>query len=156
MQRFPNWESPPGEFLDPETKSLAEAPGLNPKSCPSASEKMMKTAMPREAKTYYVYIMTNRSLELYVGVTSKLEQLGQRRKDGSVERPASRHYFDRLVYFERWAHPGSAIRRGREIKSWRRLRKIQLIVAENPEWKDLSEVSGKRILRWRTESKPTK
>jgi putative endonuclease len=101
--------------------------------------------MHPDPKTYYVYIMTNRSRTLYVGVTSNLEQRVWRHKNGYFEGFTSRYKIDRLVYFERWSHPGSAIHREKELKGWKRIRKIALIVSMNPEWQDLSEEWGKPI-----------
>jgi putative endonuclease len=43
-----------------------------------------------------------------------------------------------LVYFERYGSVGKAIRREKELKNWRREKKIELIEASNPEWHDLS------------------
>jgi putative endonuclease len=103
--------------------------------------------MHPDPKTYYVYIMTNRSRTLYVGVTSNLEQRVWRHKKGYFEGFTSRYKIDRLVYFERWSHPGTAIAREKQLKGWKRIKKIALIVSMNPEWKDLSEEWGKQPQR---------
>ena len=55
----------------------------------------------------------------------------------------SRYRIDRLVWFERHGDVGAAIARETQIKGWTRARKMALIVAENPEWRDLSEEWGK-------------
>jgi len=44
-----------------------------------------------------------------------------------------------LVYYEEFVYPDAAIRREKEIKSWRRGKKIRLIESMNPQWKDLAE-----------------
>jgi putative endonuclease len=49
------------------------------------------------------------------------------------------HYnLTRLVYYEMFAYPGDAIAREKEIKGWRRSKKIALIESVNPQWNDLA------------------
>ena len=99
-----------------------------------------------DAKTYYVYIMTNRSKTLYTGMTSKLENRVWQHKQGHFENSfTSKYKLDRLVYYESWGDPVSAITREKQIKGWLRIKKIALIVSMNPEWRDLSEDWGKPI-----------
>ncbi|MCA9920704.1 MAG: GIY-YIG nuclease family protein, partial [Anaerolineales bacterium] len=50
----------------------------------------------------------------------------------------ARYNIDRLVYIETFNDVRDAIAREKQIKSWRRSKKIALIEAENPRWKDLS------------------
>lgn len=50
----------------------------------------------------------------------------------------ARYYIDRLVYFERTANVTAAIRREKQIKGWSRRRKLELIAATNPAFKDLA------------------
>jgi putative endonuclease len=91
--------------------------------------------------------MTNRSRTLYVGVTSNLERRVQEHKTGTVPGSFTQRYrLDRLVYYERFARITSAIDREKQIKGWLRIKKIVLIVSQNPEWKDLSEEWGKNFL----------
>ena len=45
----------------------------------------------------------------------------------------------RLVYYEHFADIRDAIAREKQLKKWRREKKVWLIERENPEWKDLSE-----------------
>ncbi len=57
---------------------------------------------------------------------------------------------DRLIYFERFTTPQGGINREKQIKGWKRIRKIALIVEQNPIWRDLSEDWGKpAISTWR-------
>jgi putative endonuclease len=86
----------------------------------------------------YVYIMTNRSKTLYTGVTSDLEKRVWEHKNHLREGFTSRYNIDRLVYFERFQNISSAIGREKQIKNMHRIDKMKLIVAMNPEWKDLS------------------
>jgi putative endonuclease len=51
---------------------------------------------------------------------------------------SKKYNIDKLVYFEETNDVMSAIAREKEIKSWARKKKIELIEASNPDWKDLS------------------
>ena len=93
----------------------------------------------REPHTYFVYIMTNRSKTLYVGVTGNLIQRVRLHKLGIGSRFTTRYRLDRLVYFERFEDVRNAIEREKRIKGWLRLKKIALIVSVNPSWRDLSQ-----------------
>jgi hypothetical protein len=46
---------------------------------------------------------------------------------------------DRLVHFETTSDVRAAIAREKQIKGWKRVRKVALIEAENPRWLDLSK-----------------
>jgi putative endonuclease len=92
----------------------------------------------RPQKTYFVYIMTNRSKTLYTGVTKSLLRRVREHKLGIGSRFAAKYKIDRLAYFERFEDVRNAIEREKEIKGWLRIKKIALIISANPEWKDLS------------------
>jgi putative endonuclease len=90
-------------------------------------------------KTYFTYIMSNKSRRLYVGATSELQARVFKHKNKWYEGSfTARYRFDMLVYFETYAHPSEAIEREKEIKGWRREKKLRLILAVNPDWADLS------------------
>jgi putative endonuclease len=89
-------------------------------------------------KTFFVYIMTNRSKTLYTGVTNSLVRRVREHKAGSGVGFAVKYRVDRLVYFERFQDVRDAIEREKQIKGWLRRKKITLIVSVNPEWGDLS------------------
>ena len=91
-----------------------------------------------ERKTYFVYIMTNRSKTLYTGVTNNLVRRVREHKTGTGSRFAAKYKLDRLVYFERFEDIHNAIEREKIIKGWLRIKKIALIVSVNPPWRDLS------------------
>ena len=95
--------------------------------------------MHSAARFYYVYIMTNRSKSLYTGVTGNLERRVLEHKQGIKGEFAARYKIDRLAYFERFGDIRAAIGREKQIKGWLRIKKIELVVSMNPEWKDLSE-----------------
>ncbi|HEY6972554.1 MAG TPA: GIY-YIG nuclease family protein [Candidatus Angelobacter sp.] len=91
------------------------------------------------AKTYFTYIMSNKSRRLYVGATSELQVRVFKHKNGWYEGSfTGRYCFDMLVYFETYSHPMDAIAREKEIKGWRREKKLRLVLAANPDWADLS------------------
>lgn len=90
-------------------------------------------------RRYYVYIMTNRSRTLYVGVTNDLERRVHEHKSESIEGFTKRYKLNRLVYLDATSSIEGAINREKELKKWRRSKKIDLIEAANPGWKDLSE-----------------
>lgn len=90
-------------------------------------------------KTYFVYIMSNKSRRLYVGVTSELAaRVFQHKNKWYKSSFTARYKFDMLVYYESLGDPNDAIQREKEIKGWRREKKLKLILAMNPNWADLS------------------
>jgi putative endonuclease len=82
--------------------------------------------------------MSNKSRRLYTGITSDLPKRVQQHKSKLCGGFTSRYNFDMLVYFEEYSQVISAITREKEIKGWRRAKKLELIVAQNPDWADLS------------------
>jgi putative endonuclease len=96
-------------------------------------------------KRYYVYILTNRSKTLYVGITSNLEGRIWQHKNHVFPGFTDHYQIDRLVWFETYGDVHAAIAREKEIKGWTRARKMALVVASNPTWRDLSEDWGKPI-----------
>ena len=88
---------------------------------------------------YYVYIMASPSGTLYVGMTNNLQQRVYEHKHGLIQGFTKKYNVTRLVYFEETGDVQSAIAREKEIKKWRRSKKIALIESLNPKWQDLSE-----------------
>jgi putative endonuclease len=90
-------------------------------------------------RQYHVYVLTNRRYGvLYTGVTSDLPRRLSQHREKSVPGFTDRYNATRLVYLETTADVRSAIAREKQIKSWVRQRKIELIERINPEWRDLS------------------
>ena len=87
---------------------------------------------------YYIYIMSNRSSTLYIGVINDLLKRVLQHKEKLVDGFTKRYAIDRLVYYESGESIESAISREKQLKGWRRDRKIELVESVNPEWKDLS------------------
>ena len=90
-------------------------------------------------KLYYVYMLTNRTNKvIYTGVTNDLARRIYEYKHKMIEGFTSRYNLDKLVYFESCMDVRSAIEKEKQIKGGPRSKKIALIEAMNPEWKDLS------------------
>ncbi len=86
--------------------------------------------------SYFVYILASRSRTLYTGVTNGLEhRLAEHRRE-LIPGFTSRYRVFRLVHFEAFADVRWAIAREKEIKSWRREKKIWLIERHNRTWED--------------------
>jgi len=95
-------------------------------------------------KQYYVYIMTNRSRTLYIGVTNDLERRVYEHKQKLIPGFTERYNITQLVYYEVTSDIHSALAREKQIKGWLRAKKIALIESVNAEWRDLS-------VEWREE-----
>ncbi|MEO8218679.1 MAG: GIY-YIG nuclease family protein [Acidobacteriota bacterium] len=93
----------------------------------------------RLVKELHVYIMSNQSRTIYVGVTSDLLRRCGEHVAGQGSVFTHRHHLDRLVYFEQWFDPNQAIAREKELKGWRRSKKLRLIEMANPDWMDLTD-----------------
>jgi putative endonuclease len=93
-----------------------------------------------EEKLFYVYLVANRSRVLYVGFTSDLRIRVRQHREGTFEGFTSAYDCDRLVWFERFTTASAAIAREKQIKRWRREKKVFLIERENPTWEDLSVI----------------
>ena len=85
---------------------------------------------------YYVYIITNKSGSLYIGVTNNLERRMYQHKHKLIPGFTFRYNIDRLVYFEETSDVNESIRREKVLKGWLRKKKIALIESVNPNWDD--------------------
>jgi putative endonuclease len=87
---------------------------------------------------FWVYILASQpGGTLYVGVTNDLVRRVFERREGLVRGFTKRHGVKMLVYFEQHETAIAAIQREKNIKHWSREWKIDLIVAKNPDWRDL-------------------
>ncbi len=90
--------------------------------------------------TYYVYILASRKDGVtYIGVTNDLVRRIYEHRTKAVPGFTSRYNITRLVRFEIYDDPISAISREKELKKWKRSWKVRLIETQNPEWDDLYE-----------------
>ena len=87
---------------------------------------------------YYVYIMTNKSRTLYVGMTNNIKKRVYEHKKKLIEGFTKKYNINQLLYFETFGDSNSAIDREKTIKGWLRNKKIELLNQTNPHWKDLS------------------
>jgi len=90
-------------------------------------------------KTFYVYIMGSESGTLYVGITSDIKRRVYEHKNHLIPGFTHKYNIDRLLYIETMGDPASAINREKQIKAWRREKKVALIDSQNAAWRDLSE-----------------
>jgi putative endonuclease len=92
--------------------------------------------------TYHVYILTNEQRTLYTGVTSNLISRIEQHNLGIGSKFAQRHKTNKLVYAEEASTRMEAVEREKQIKHWRRSKKIDLIESINPNWLDLIHIGG--------------
>ena len=89
-------------------------------------------------RVYYVYILSSPSRVLYIGVTNDITRRLAQHRSGDTPGYASRHGALRLVHLESTNDVRAAIRREKQLKGWRRSKKVALILASNPGWAELS------------------
>jgi len=91
---------------------------------------------------FYVYITTNPARTvLYIGVTNDLNIRIEQHKEnkGNPKSFAGKYFCYNLIYFEHFNHIEHAIAREKELKKWRREKKVTLIETVNPEWRFLND-----------------
>ncbi|MEX2158040.1 MAG: GIY-YIG nuclease family protein [Dehalococcoidia bacterium] len=91
------------------------------------------------SRDYSVYIMANESRRLYIGVTGDLIGRVSEHKLKLVDGYTKRNNMTRLVLYEEFSDVLVAIEREKELKGWRRARKVALIEATNSRWRDLAD-----------------
>jgi putative endonuclease len=90
-------------------------------------------------KSYCVYILGSLSGTLYIGVTSNLHKRAFEHKFHRREGFTHEYDVERLLYWESYDDVHKAIGREKQLKGWRREKKIVLIESLNPHWLDLSK-----------------
>ena len=85
-----------------------------------------------------MYILASRTRVLYVGVTNDLGRRVAEHRAGREGSFAQRYHVHRLVYAEEYPDVRDAIHREKQLKGWRRERKVALIDEANPSWEDLA------------------
>lgn len=95
--------------------------------------------MPYKDKKYYVYILASKPYGvLYIGVTSNLfSRIDKHRKAYYGEGFTNKYFVHLLVHYEVYGEIFLAIRREKNLKKWNRQWKLNLIVRNNPSWRDL-------------------
>ncbi|HEX9997539.1 MAG TPA: GIY-YIG nuclease family protein [Abditibacterium sp.] len=89
-------------------------------------------------KRFWVYILSNHSRRLYIGVTNDLTRRVWQHKTQESEGFSARYNLTFLVHHQEFGDVRDAIEREKELKKWARAKKLVLIEAENPAWEDLS------------------
>jgi putative endonuclease len=93
---------------------------------------------PNMKRVFHVYILTNVSKMLYIGVTNNLERRVYEHRRKRVPGFSAKYNLHALVYFEAFGHISDAIAREKQLKGWLRSRKVALIQSQNPKWQDLA------------------
>ncbi len=88
---------------------------------------------------FYVYIMASDSRTLYIGFTNSMMRRVSEHKQDLVEGFTKQYQCHKLVYYENYRDVNAAIAREKQLKRWRRDKKVKLIESVNPTWKDLSD-----------------
>ncbi|WP_431136068.1 GIY-YIG nuclease family protein [Psychroserpens mesophilus] len=92
---------------------------------------------------YYVYIITNlyRST-YYIGITNNLVERLKQHQD-NIEKGhktfAAKYNLKHLVYYEQYSWVQNAIAREKELKAWRREKKLDLVRSFNADFEFLED-----------------
>ncbi|MDW7679169.1 MAG: GIY-YIG nuclease family protein [bacterium] len=90
-----------------------------------------------QSKQYYVYILSSISGVLYIGITNNIKRRVWEHRQGLIKGFTKKYHVKKLVYYEVTNDVHVAIVREKQIKKWRREKKIALIESINLSWKDL-------------------
>src|SRR5579862_9531797 len=91
-------------------------------------------------RTFHVYILAGESGVLYTGITNNLLRRLQEHQQKKIPGFTKKYNVSKLVWFEAHGRAASAIAREKQIKGWRREKKVALIEAMNPRWGDMTEM----------------
>ncbi len=94
----------------------------------------------------YTYIMGSQTGTLYVGVTSDIYTRVLQHKNATFEGFSKEHNCTRLLYYESHESILESIAREKQLKGWRREKKLNLIRTQNPNFKDLAETWGWKFI----------
>ena len=81
--------------------------------------------------------MTNSSGTLYIGMTNNLRSRVSQHKEKQIPGFTERYNITLLIYYEQFSDVRYAISREKELKKWRREKKITLIESMNPKWEEI-------------------
>ena len=87
---------------------------------------------------YYVHILSSPDKVLSIGVTNDLRRRTNEHQQNIVPGFSRTNGCDRLVYYQHFGDIRCAIAREKQLKGWRRAKKIELVESNNPEWRELS------------------
>jgi putative endonuclease len=84
-------------------------------------------------KDHYVYIMTNKNRTvLYIGMTSSLKERVRKHYNGNYQGFSKKYNCQYLIYYEKFEYVNDAVKREKQLKGWRREKKLALIRSQNP------------------------
>ena len=92
-----------------------------------------------DTRMFYVYILASLTGTLYVGLTDDLRRRVEEHRLGIVDSFTKKYKVNRLMYFEVFRDAENAQKRERQIKKFRREKKIALFAKTSPRWEDLSK-----------------
>jgi len=88
---------------------------------------------------FYIYVMQSASRRaLYIGMTNDLRKRVYQHRNHATDGFTDDYNATRLVYWESFEDVGNAIEREKQLKGWRRKKKLRLVERMNPGWKDLA------------------
>ncbi|HEY7118951.1 MAG TPA: GIY-YIG nuclease family protein [Tepidisphaeraceae bacterium] len=96
-------------------------------------------------REFFVYILFNHSRTLYIGVTNDLVRRVYEHQHKLVGGFTSRYNITQLAYYENYPTALAAIEREKQLKGWKRDKKVALIEGANPHWGDLSGSLNERF-----------
>jgi putative endonuclease len=94
----------------------------------------------------YTYILGSTTGTLYIGVTSDLDKRLHQHKNGTFEGFSKTYGCTRLLYFEHHDDVRTSIAREKQLKGWHREKKLILIRTTNPDFTDLAETWGWKMI----------
>ena len=95
--------------------------------------------MPKQSNRYFVYILADVDKTMYTGVTADLYRRLWQHRTGAGSKFASMHFVTKLVWFDETDDVTVAIGSEKQIKTWRRKWKLDLVESGNPGWLDLAD-----------------
>ena len=96
---------------------------------------------------FYVYILASDSGTIYVGFTNDLiGRVNEHRGNEDDSSFTNRYKVHKLVYWETYRYVYKAIAREKQLKGWRREKKLALIDKHNPQWLDQYEAAVLAVL----------
>lgn len=88
-------------------------------------------------KRFFVYILTNKSHTLYIGVTNDLVRRIYEHKNKLTHGFTGKYNLNKLIYVEKYASPLEAITREKQLKGWSRMKKMKRIKSINPTFREI-------------------
>jgi putative endonuclease len=107
-------------------------------TCHSEPQAKNLSRMRESVKQYYVYILTNKSNTLYIGVTNDIERRLYEHKNKLVRGFTSIYNLNKLIHVEVFVNINEAISREKQLKGWTRKKKIELIKQKNPNFEEIN------------------